>query len=209
MGNLKFDKKKYMELWREANKDKIKAYGKEYRNNDDNKESLKTKNEEYYKNNKEALKKNAKIKNKEYYKKNRLSVIKKVKSYRKNNKNKRNAHEIERKLIDPVYKLKNTIRLSILSGFKTNGFSKKSNTYKILGCTYNEFKIFIESKFESWMNWGNHGNYNGLPNTTWQLDHKIPISSAQTIEDVIRLNHYTNFQPLCSHVNQNIKRNII
>ena len=28
------------------------------------------------------------------------------------------------------------------------------------------------------------------------MDHIIPISSAETEEDIYRLNHYTNFQPL-------------
>ena len=39
------------------------------------------------------------------------------------------------------------------------------------------------------MNRENQGTY-------WHLNHIIPISSAQTEEDVYRLNHYTNFQPL-------------
>lgn len=37
-------------------------------------------------------------------------------------------------------------------------------------------------------------------------DHIIPMSCAKTEEDVIRLNHYTNLQPLCSHINRNIKK---
>jgi hypothetical protein len=28
------------------------------------------------------------------------------------------------------------------------------------------------------------------------MDHIIPISSAKTEEEIIKLNHYTNFQPL-------------
>ena len=57
------------------------------------------------------------------------------------------------------------------------------------------------------MNWSNHGKYkNGTFNFGWDLDHIIPICSAITEEDVIRLNHYTNFQPLCSHINRDIKR---
>jgi len=46
-------------------------------------------------------------------------------------------------------------------------------------------------------------------NETWDLDHKIPISSAKTEEDVLKLNHYTNFQPLCSYTNRYIKINNI
>lgn len=30
----------------------------------------------------------------------------------------------------------------------------------------------------------------------WHLDHILPISLAENEEDVIKLNHYTNFQPL-------------
>ena len=41
------------------------------------------------------------------------------------------------------------------------------------------------------------------------MDHIIPISIAETEEDIIRLNHYTNLQPLCSKVNRDIKRDLI
>lgn len=44
-------------------------------------------------------------------------------------------------------------------------------------------------------------------NERWDLDHIVPKSTAKTIEDVIKLNHYTNFQPLCSHINRDIKKN--
>jgi len=30
----------------------------------------------------------------------------------------------------------------------------------------------------------------------WHLDHIIPLATTKTEKDVIRLNHYTNFQPL-------------
>ena len=46
----------------------------------------------------------------------------------------------------------------------------------------------------------------GSLNYGWDLDHITPISSAKTEEDVIRLNNYTNFQPLCSKVNRDIKK---
>ena len=59
------------------------------------------------------------------------------------------------------------------------------------------------------MNWNNHGLYNGTPNYGWDIDHIIPQSLASTEEDVVQLNHYTNLQPLCSHVNRDIKRNKI
>ncbi len=52
----------------------------------------------------------------------------------------------------------------------------------------------------------NHGKYNGELNYGWDMDHIIPMASAKNEEEVIRLNHYTNFQPLDSYENRVIKR---
>lgn len=201
----KDERKEYMRIWRNANPDKIKSQTKSYRAK--HLEALTLKSKTYYEKNKETLKLQAKVSNKKYYEENREKLIEATKLYRKNNKTVRYKREKERKEMDPLYRLKDNLRLSILKAFKNNHYAKKSKTQIILGCSFDEFKIHLESKFESWMNWNNHGKYNGLQNSTWQLDHKIPISSAKTEEDVIKLSHYSNYQPLCSFINQNIKRN--
>lgn len=62
------------------------------------------------------------------------------------------------------------------------------------------------------MNWGNYGNWNGVPtepNTAWDIDHIIPSSSAKTEEELLKLNHYTNLKPLCSFTNRWVKVNKI
>lgn len=78
----------------------------------------------------------------------------------------------------------------------------------IVGCSADEFKTYLESKWEPWMSWNNYGLYNGNLDYGWDIDHTIPISSAKTPdeESVIALNHYTNLQPLCSYTNRIIKR---
>ena len=86
-------------------------------------------------------------------------------------------------------------------------YYKKSRTTEILNCSITDFKIYLESKFESWMTWDNYGRYNGELYYGWDIDHIIPISSANTEEDIILLNHYTNLQPLCSYTNRYIKMN--
>ena len=105
---------------------------------------------------------------------------------------------------DYLYRLTNNIRDLIYKSIKNKGYTKKSRTSEILGCS--EFRLYIESKFEDWMTWENKGLYNGELNCGWDIDHIIPLSGAITEEDVIRLNHYTNLQPLCSKVNRDIKK---
>ena len=56
------------------------------------------------------------------------------------------------------------------------------------------------------MTWYNYGKYNGELNYGWDIDHIIPISSARSEENIIKLNHYTNLQPLCSKINRDIKK---
>ena len=71
-----------------------------------------------------------------------------------------------------------------------------------------EFKLYLESKFESWMSWENYGLYNGELNYGWDIDHIIPLSSTISEDEIIKLNHYTNLQPLDSYINRYVKRNI-
>ena len=132
------------------------------------------------------------------------------KTYRDNNKDKiaKYAKEYKRKRLqtDGLFLFKKNIRCIITNSLRKQGYTKTSQTAKILGCSFAEFKTHIEQQFELWMNWDNHGAYNGKRNNTWQYDHITPLATAMNGGDVLRLNHYTNFQPLCSFVNQNIKK---
>lgn len=119
---------------------------------------------------------------------------------------KRNLHEKLKRQSNPLYKLSSTIRSGLLKVFSRNGFSKKSNTKQIIGCTFDELKIYLETKFENWMNWENHGLYNGQLNYGWDIDHIIPLCKAKTESELLILCHYTNLQPLCSKNNRDIKK---
>lgn len=203
--------KKYKKDWYEANKVNIKLKQKMYYEN--NKEDIINNAKEYSKNNQDKIKKNKK----EYYNKNKEAFLKEFKIYRdthkeeikqwkKENKDKRNIYDKERILKYPLVKLKKRVSNFIYTALKNKGYKKKSRSHEILGCSYIEFKTYLESKFKSWMNWQNHGLYNGSEDYGWDIDHIKPLSSAKTEEDIIRLNHHTNLQPLCGKVNRDIKK---
>jgi hypothetical protein len=84
-----------------------------------------------------------------------------------------------------------------------------NNTEEIIGCSYEFLLKYLESKFEKWMTWENYGKYNGEFNYGWDIDHIIPLSSAFNEVDLLKLNHYSNLQPLCSLINRNIKKSKI
>jgi hypothetical protein len=149
-----------------------------YKNIDEKKEQMNL----YYKNNKDKYKK---------YKNINKS---KIKDYI-------NEYDKKRKVIDPKYKLVKNIRCMIHRAFNNNGYSKNSKNFDILGCTYEFFLEYIISQFEPWMTLENNGIYTGNYDETWQIDHIQPISNATTIEEAIKLNHYTNLRPLCSRKN--------
>lgn len=110
----------------------------------------------------------------------------------------------ERRKSDPLFRLQTNISNRIRETMRKR---KHKTTCNILGCSYEQFKEYIQSKWHDWMSWDNYGKYNGENNFGWDLDHIIPISQANSLEEVEVLNHYTNFQPLCSKENRVSKRN--
>ena len=189
----------------------ILEFGKARKNNDGHnhfcKKCRNTQNKLYYYDNKEKILNKYKILNS--ISETKVKRSKYSKKYRKLNLDLLKKKALEKQKLkrnEPVYKFKESIRNRIRNSINHNGLRKKSKTSEILGCSFDEFRIYIESKFESWMNWKNRGLYNGELNYGWDIDHIIPMSFATTEAEILRLNHYTNLQPLCSYVNRNTKR---
>ncbi len=190
-GQCKECRKSYKYNWDRKNKNKHSIYHKTYY--EKNKVSIRIKSKKY----------------KEVHKEEYLSYLV---NYRKNNRESLNSYMRNYRKTNPLddlSKLKKVISGMIRKPLNKNGYTKKSNTYTILGCSYEEFKLYIESQFEDWMSWDNYGLYNGEENYGWDLDHIVPLSSAQCEEDVYKLNHHSNIQPLCSYINRNVKRDNI
>jgi len=181
--------------YREANKDKIKEYDKK-RYLENREENLK-KQKEKRNTTKRIYSDEQKLAKKLSARFSKEKIMAYMKEY-----SKRKRKE------DPLFKLKANLRSRIYDIFRNKNLPKNSSTEQILSCSFIEFKQYLESKFESWMNWDNYGLYNGTPNYGWDIDHIIPMSKGLTEDEVIKLNHYTNLQPLCSYYNRDIKKHI-
>lgn len=97
---------------------------------------------------------------------------------------------------DSLFNFSCNVRSLISHSFERangKGLVKKISTEEILGCSIEEFRKYIETKFQDGMTLENYGK--------WHLDHIKPISLAQTEEEVIKLCNYTNFQPLWAYDN--------
>lgn len=97
------------------------------------------------------------------------------KQYRKSNPNARLSHALRTRL------------KAVL-----NGKVKKISAIKDLGCTVNELKAYLESKFLPGMSWENYG-FRG-----WHIDHIVPFCKFDLtdIEQQRAVCHYTNLQPM-------------
>jgi len=106
-----------------------------------------------------------------------------------------NKKQNERKATDICFKISCVLRSRARHAFY--GESKPAATLELLGCTWEDFKIYIEKQFKPGMNWQNN-----TP-TGWHFDHIKPIASFDLtdIEQAKTAFHYTNCQPLWAEEN--------
>lgn len=93
----------------------------------------------------------------------------------------------------PEYKLKHNIRVRVREYFKVNKLAKHNKTFDMVGISPSELKEYIEKMFRDDMSWDNYGR--------WHIDHIIPLASAKTETELVKLCHYTNLQPLWAEEN--------
>jgi len=91
---------------------------------------------------------------------------------------------------DPIFKLKILMkgRLRSILLNPNNPLKKSKRTFEYIGCSAEQLKKHLEDQFSEGMTWDNYG--------TWHVDHKTPTSRASTEEELMKLCHYTNLQPL-------------
>ncbi len=110
------------------------------------------------------------------------------------NERKKAAEKMRRRRVDPLFRMKCNLSRRMSLFLNEVGISKKSSTPKLIGCSHSEFIEYVRSKFSPGMTFENYGS--------WHLDHKIPLASAKTEEEVIALFFYKNLQPLWALDNQ-------
>ena len=89
-----------------------------------------------------------------------------------------------------IERIKNNLRSRISK--IVSGQIKQGSAIKDLGCSIDNFKQYLESRWQPGMSWDNYG-FNG-----WHIDHIKPLNSfnLNQPEELKKACHYSNLQPL-------------
>ena len=198
--NKERDKNQKKEYYKK-NKKKIDLRNKKYNKDNNytkkyyskNKKDLLSKNKKYYNNNREKIL----LQKKEYQVREKTKIAETKKIYTEKNREKinncSNKNYHKRMKIDPLFKIKKTLRSRTLIAFKCSRWNKRSTTYELLGCDWLTAHNHLEKQFTEGMNWDNQGK--------WHIDHIIPLASAKNEDELMKLCHYKNLQPLWAEDN--------
>lgn len=165
------------------NRDKILEQHREYRKN--NIEKIRERQRKYYHANKEKVA----IWKQRYKNSHKEQLRESSKRYREENKETMRIKALERLHNDPIHQMKERTRNMVKYAFRVNKHNKTSHTKDIVGCGLDYLCKYLFSTWEK-----NYGKpWNGEP---YHIDHIIPLSTAKTKDDIIKLCHYTNLQML-------------
>lgn len=97
------------------------------------------------------------------------------------------------------YRLMVLLRTRFKRAIQNN--SKRESVLRLIGCSIDELKNYLEGKFQSGMSWKNYGFYG------WHIDHIKPCSvfDLTKLEEQKKCFHYSNLQPLWAR--DNLKKN--
>lgn len=153
-------------------------------------ECQKKKHRQYREKNKEKIY----LAKKEYREKNKEYIAQKKRDWYRANK----EHVREKKRVyykehydnDAIYKMKKNCHSIATRAFRKKMYSMKDDANSsLLGCSTEYFQEYLKNTWEK--RYGSE--WNGEP---YNIDHKIPLCTANSINDVRKLFHYTNLQLL-------------
>ena len=117
--------------------------------------------------------------NKLYYQNNKTKLLQKEKMYKR----------IKRKQ-DEMYRIKERIRNLINNSFKRKNTFKSKKTEEILGCSIEYFINYLLNTYKN--NYGCDYDYKEKVH----IDHIIPLFTAKTKDEIVKLCNYKNLQLL-------------
>jgi hypothetical protein len=133
------------------------------------------------------------------YLKHQDKIKAKTNAYYKNNRDKcreaRKAYHKKRFKADKRYKLVRNLRNRLWYALHNKGWKKNTHFNEYIGCDYPTLIAHIESQFQPGMTWENYSH------EIWHIDHKVPLVSASCEEELYKLCHYTNLQPMFAKEN--------
>lgn len=136
------------------------------------------------------------IRNKQMYEINKEERKQKSNQYWRNNKEKCNKarmkYQNNREKTDILYRLARRLRNRLYYALKRAHWKKGVPFNEYIGCTQEELKSHLEKQFTEGMSWDNWG----IGEDKWNIDHIIPLASAKTEEEITKLCHFTNLQPM-------------
>ena len=116
--------------------------------------------------------------------------------YREKYPNRRKEAECRYLASHPEARIRGNLRRRLYNFLKETNQVKIASAVDELGCTVEELRKHLESKFQLGMTWKNYGD--------WEIDHIKPLISFNmfNIEEVRQACHYTNLQPLWAEDNR-------
>jgi len=100
------------------------------------------------------------------------------------------AYNKKRLKNDQLYAFKYNVRKMMALAFRRCGYKKNSRTENLLCCTFEELMKYLNPPKDFFTN-----------RSKYHIDHIVPLETAKTEEDVIRLSHHTNLQILTAEEN--------
>ena len=190
------ERREYKKQWRAKNTEKNRLQKKEWRER--NIEKVKQQKHESYLRCKERIKEKKKLKAEEISNSKKIyneTHKEEIKKWRSEYNRKHRAEYRERYNSDINYRMARILSHRIREAIKSQKCKKESKTVDLLGCSIEEFKRYLETKFVSGMSWENYGQ--------WHIDHIIPCAAfdLSDIEQQKKCFNYTNLQPLWAFEN--------
>jgi hypothetical protein len=116
-----------------------------------------------------------------------------AKTHQKQSNLKKYRHRTRKLRTDPIFRMQIFLRARISRVLQ--GKTKSAASMKLIGCTPEFLRGYMEAQFQPGMNWENYGS--------WHVDHKKPCCGFDlTQPDQQRVCfHYSNLQPLWAKQN--------